>query len=46
MTPAEAIAHLQRAVDTARPGCFVQVSPMALVLALGIVNGPIADEPT
>lgn len=30
----EAIAHLQRAVDTGKPECFVQVSPSALAVLL------------
>ncbi len=34
MTLDEAAAHLQRAVDTGKPGCYVQVSPTALAVLL------------
>lgn len=34
MTPAEARAHLQQALDAARPQCFVPVSAQALAVVL------------
>ena len=40
MTTEEALAHLQRAVDMGKPGCFVQVSPAALALVLELILKP------